>query len=248
MTDARIDYRVDQHVAWITIANESKANCMTFSMIQDLAARWKQADADDDVRVAVLSGSGSRHFCAGADRAAISGDVAPFEPGAQHNQTALTLGFSKPVVGMINGAAIGLGMNLAIDCDIRVAATHAFFADPRTSFGLPPNAALGLATRLPGGEAGRLVLAGARLSAPRAHALGLVADLAEDADDLARLAAGYAAAMVAQPPDALRANLALLRRLCTSPHVTDVMAAADRQADEVRMRAADGGGKGADRS
>lgn len=248
MTDGRIDYRVDEGIAWITIANEAKANSLTFSMIQALAACWKDADADDAVRVAVLRGAGGKHFCAGADRSAIHGDGLPFEPGAQHNQTALSLGFSKPVVAMINGAAIGLGMNLAIDCDIRVAVAHAFFADPRTSFGLPPNAALSVASELPAAEVSRLALAGARLEASRAYALGLVSDIAADVDALSRIAGSYAAALAAQPAGAMRANLALLRRLRRSPHVAEVMSAADRRADEVRMLAAEGGPQGAERS
>lgn len=236
MADEQILYRVDDGVAYITISNEARANCLTYPMIGALAAAWARA-ADDDVRLAVLTGSGSRHFCAGADRSLVQAMDSPFEPGVRHNQTALSLGFPKPVVALVNGPAVGLGMSLAVDCDIVVAVRSAFFADGRTAYGFAPSGAVALTTEIAFSEVARLALAGTPLSAERAFTLGIVTELADDVDELHATAQPLIDQIAAQPPDAVARNLAMLRRLRRGPAVVDALVEAERWGDEVRAAA-----------
>lgn len=227
-TPGHILYSVKAGAARITIVNPGRANSLTYPMIQQLAACWAEAAHDDDVYVAVLTGAGDRHFCAGADLNLVRSSDTPFEPGAQHNQTSLSLGFRKPVIAAVNGPAIGLGMQLAIDCDIIVASRAAYFLEPRTSFGKPPMGVLSLTNEVGFSELVRLGVGGMRLGAERAHALGIVSELADDRAHLDRITSSYVDTFAALPPQSVVANLSLLRAARRRPGVI----AATRDATE----------------
>ncbi len=228
-TSGDILYRVDAGAARITISNPGRANSLTYAMIQRLAECWEMAAADDAVRVAVLTGDGERHFCAGADLTLVHSADTPFEPGAVHNQTSLSLGFPKPVIAAVNGAAIGLGMQLAIDADLVLATRTAFFVEPRTLFGKPPMGVLPLTNEIGFAELVRAGIFGMRLSAVRAHTLGVVSDLADDRAGLDEITSAYVAALGALPQQHVTDNLALLRAARRRPGVTAAMDAAERR-------------------
>ncbi len=153
----------------------------------------------------------------------------PFEPGANHNQTSVSVGFPKPVLGLINGPAVGLGMHLAIDCDIVLAARSAYFHEPRTSYGRPPVSVLQLTTEIGFSELVRLGVAGMRLTAQRAFDLGIVSELVDDASQLAGAAEPYIERLTTQPADAVLNSLSLLRAARRRPGVVEAMASADEQ-------------------
>ena len=225
----QIQYAVNDGVARITIANATRANSLTYPMIQELTRCWTKAAEDDQVRLAVLTGDGPRHFCAGADLNLVHANDTPFEPGANHNQTSVSVGFPKPVLGLINGPAVGLGMHLAIDCDIVLAARSAYFHEPRTSYGRPPVSVLQLTTEIGFSELVRLGVAGMRLTAQRAFDLGIVSELVDDASQLAGAAEPYIERLTTQPADAVLNSLSLLRAARRRPGVVEAMASADEQ-------------------
>jgi E-phenylitaconyl-CoA hydratase len=227
--ESRIDYAVDGGVARVTIVNPSRANSLTYPMMQRLAECWTEAATDDQVRVVVLTGAGQRHFCAGADLNLVHARDTPFAPGAEHNQTALSSGLAKPVIALVNGPAIGLGLHLAVDCDIVLASRHAYFLEPRTSYGRPPVSVLGLSAVVGFSEIVRLGVAGLPLSAERAHQLGVVCELADDADGLAAAVQPYLDRFISQPPEAVVNSLTLLRSARRQPAVVEAMARADEQ-------------------
>lgn len=225
----QITYAVRDGAARITIANPARANSLTYPMMEQLAGCWAEAAQDDEVRVAVLTGAGDRHFCAGADLNLVHARDTPFAPGADHNQTAASVGFPKPVIGLVNGPAIGLGMHLAIDCDIILAVRSAFFGEPRTSFGRPPVSVLQLTTEIGFSELVRVGVAGMPLTAERAFGLGIVSELADDASQLEQAAGLYIGQLTSQPPQAVLNSLSLLRAARRRPGVVDAMADADVQ-------------------
>jgi E-phenylitaconyl-CoA hydratase len=234
----QITYEVHDGVARITIANATRANSLTYPMMEQLVGCWTKAAQDDEVCLAVLTGIGDRHFCAGADLNLVHARDTPFAPGANHNQTSLSVGFPKPVIGLVNGPAIGLGMHLAVDCDIILAVRSAYFHEPRTSFGRPPVSVLQLTTEIGFSELARVGIAGMPLTAERAFNLGIVSELADDASQLKRAAGLYIDKIISQPRQAVVNSLSLLRTARRRPGVLEAMANADEQIQRYFLNAA----------
>jgi methylglutaconyl-CoA hydratase len=148
-------------------------------MLAELAAAGRTLRADSAVRAVVITGAGNQAFCAGADlkeRRAMSEDEVRAHLAAHREALAWIEPFPAPVVAAINGVALGGGLELALLCDLRVAAEHAIVGLPETSLGIIPGA--GGTQRLPRivGEARakELILLGRRISAAHALAIGLV--------------------------------------------------------------------------
>ena len=115
-------------IASITINRPKLLNSLTKTMMTDLARSFKALDRDDSVRVIILSGSG-RAFCSGVDLTAaedvFKGDVKDMEsdPVAQMERCR------KPIIGAVNGFAVTAGFEIALACDILIAARGAKFID-----------------------------------------------------------------------------------------------------------------------
>jgi enoyl-CoA hydratase/carnithine racemase len=126
-----ITYSVTDHVATITLNRPDRMNAFTAQMRDDLIAAFDATDADDDVRVVIVTGSG-KAFCAGADLAK-GGDTFNYaDPETVHRDggglvTLRIFNSLKPVIGAINGAAVGIGATMQLPMDIRLAATTARF-------------------------------------------------------------------------------------------------------------------------
>lgn len=145
----QIRYDVAEHVATITLHRPEQLNAFTAQMMSEMIAAFDRSDADDDVRAVIVTGSG-RAFCAGADLSA-GGDT--FAKGGSDVQTAagvprdgggmLALRIfesTKPVIGAINGPAVGVGVTLTLPMDIRVASTQARFGFVFARRGIVPEA------------------------------------------------------------------------------------------------------------
>jgi enoyl-CoA hydratase len=183
-------------VLLVTLNRPKLRNCIDGEMARILASAVERLDAEEGLRVGVVAGAGSG-FCAGMDLATLSGTDAPFVDGR---------GFAglvesppvKPLIAAIEGFAIGGGLEIALACDLIVAARGATFAIPEVKRGLL--AVGGGLLRLPGvvgrNVAMEMALTGAPLGAERAHELGLVNRLADPgaaldvALGLARVVAG----------------------------------------------------------
>ncbi|MFL6055781.1 MAG: enoyl-CoA hydratase-related protein [Actinoallomurus sp.] len=142
MTYTEIDYTVADGIATITLDRPERLNAFTLVMRGELIDAFDRADADDDVRAVVVTGRG-RAFCAGADlqrggstfdhRAAkdMFGGEDTFEDGAPRDgggTVALRIARSlKPVIGAINGPAVGVGITMTLPMDVRLAAEGARF-------------------------------------------------------------------------------------------------------------------------
>ncbi len=147
---SQIKYDVSDHIATITLSRPDKLNAFTGTMMNEMIAAFDLSDADDDVRAVIVTGDG-RAFCAGAD---LSSGGATFARGGSDVQTdagvprdgggMLTLRIfesKKPVIGAINGAAVGVGVTMTLPMDIRVASTAARFGFVFARRGIVPEAA-----------------------------------------------------------------------------------------------------------
>ena len=148
-------YQVDQGVATITLDRPEKMNAFTTVMRDELIAAFDETDADDAVRVVIVTGAG-KAFCAGADLSA-GGKTFDYAARGDAAREALRVGdvyrdggglvtlrifrSLKPVIGAINGAAVGIGVTMQLPMDIRLASTGARFGFVFARRGVVPEAA-----------------------------------------------------------------------------------------------------------
>jgi enoyl-CoA hydratase/carnithine racemase len=173
--------RVDQRgaVAVWTIDRADRANALSRATLLAFGKLAREAAANPSVRAVVVTGAGEKAFCAGADlkeRQGMSENDVRVQVQLYRSELGPLDRSPKPVVAAINGAALGGGLELALCCDLRVAASHAVLGLPETTLGIIPGA--GGTQRLPRvvGEARakEMILLGRRLTADEALAWGLV--------------------------------------------------------------------------
>lgn len=213
MADEPIHYELVDGIAWITLNRPERMNALTQDNMRfDLPAVWTRFQEDDSALVAILSGTGERAFCTGMDVREAA--VTPPEvraPGDRSAGDAIRVsprvnGVEKPVICAVNGICAGIGLQLALDCDILIASDNASFTDTRTSIGLM--AAMGpmeMSRMVPLHELLRMVMTGkqGRLSAQRAFQIGLVSEVVAPAE-LSETAERLARAVLENAPAAVR--------------------------------------------
>lgn len=184
-------YRVDHRggAAIFLIERTSRANALSRPVLLGLGAFAREMAGRDDVRVLVVTGSGTRHFCAGADLAERRGwneDDIRQQLALYRSELGALDRCPKPVVAAVNGVALGGGLEIALACDLRVATRHAVFGLPETSLAIIPGA--GGTQRLPRlvGEARakEMILLGRRIDADQALRWGLVNRVTKEGDDV----------------------------------------------------------------
>ena len=207
------------HEAWITLNRPEHKNIMNPEMFVQLADAWDEVRADDNIRVAVVTGAGDTDFCCGGDL----GGLIPLWTGAREPENEIEQRLLrdpmipdrimlkgeplyKPVVAAINGRALGGGTELLQATDIRIAAAHAQFALPEPRAGVVPGAGsmVRLARQLPYAHAMKILLGGEPVSAADALAMGLISEVVP-ADSLQERAEQVAANICRQAPLALQA-------------------------------------------
>ena len=205
MTD--VSYRTEAPVAVITIERPHVRNAVDKATAGELAAAFRRFDADDTLAAAVLTGAGG-HFCAGADLQAVAAgetDRVSTDGDGPMGPTRLRLG--KPVIAAIEGYAVAGGLELAIWCDLRVAARDAVLGVFCRRFGVP---LIDLGTvRLPRlighGRALDLILTGRPVGTEEAQRIGLVDRVTEAGGALAG-AVALATELAALPQTCLRSD------------------------------------------
>jgi len=169
---------VDDRVAVVTLDRPEQRNAFTGAMGDSLGRAYARCDAEDDVRVVVVTGAGDA-FCAGADLAPKGETFAAPGAGAREftsspvRPTAWQI--RKPVIAAVNGHAIGIGMTLAMQCDIRFMATGAKYGIVHVRRGVIPDAhAHWTVPRAAGfAHAAELLLSGRHFTAEEAVAMGI---------------------------------------------------------------------------
>jgi enoyl-CoA hydratase/carnithine racemase len=187
-------------IATLTLHRPQRLNAYTPDMGVELVAAIRRLLKDDSVRALVLTGSG-RGFCAGADRDFLGGKrgSSGFLLGEEPfiNEFAAELAYAaKPLIGAVNGVAMGIGATMLLPFDVRIAAAGASFGFPFVKLGIVPG--LGCSYFLPRlvgvARARELILSGATIDAERALQIGLVNEVVAD-DALPARANAVAAAM-----------------------------------------------------
>lgn len=181
---------VKDQIATLTLHRPERMNAFTTTMMNELIAAFDYTDANDDVRAVIVTGSGDRAFCAGADLSS-GGDTFNYDSRADREPEPTVNGVYrdgggrvslrifrslKPVIAAVNGAAVGVGATMALAMDIRLASDKARFGFVFTRRGITPEAcsswfiskAVGLSTALEWCMTGRLI------DATEAHDKGLV--------------------------------------------------------------------------
>ncbi|MFT3821611.1 MAG: enoyl-CoA hydratase/isomerase family protein [Rubrivivax sp.] len=173
-----IAYAVDAGIATIRIDRPDKLNALTLAMYDELGAAFDRANADAAVRAILLTGSGERAFCVGADLTESIPALAEgrFEISAWDHAHVKQSGFYKPIVAAINGLCMGGGFEIMLAADIRVAADDALFALPEASLGFVPagGTLVRLARQIPYAYAMELMLTAGRFPAARLAEMGLL--------------------------------------------------------------------------
>lgn len=174
---------INNRVAWVTLNRPDALNALSVTMLAEIEALLHRLENDDDARVLVLTGAG-RAFCAGADLKGVAAEAAsdqPAKPFLERVQACFLKlrAFPKPVIAALNGVAMGGGLELAMCCDIIVAADDAKIADAHANVGVLPGAGgCAVLPRLIGAPFAKLmVFSGETVLAPELHRLGLIARL-----------------------------------------------------------------------
>lgn len=204
---AEIHYEKKDHVVLLTMEGDNDLNVGMVG--PELHQRLEEYLDDDDLWCAVVTGAGTRAFCAGADLKRFGERRGPRAPVWVRRTLDLISGeeFWKPIIAAVNGHAIGAGAMLALACDLRIASDNATFGIPEVKYGSPPG--MGSTQRLPRaiplGPAMEMLLTGDRITAAEAYHWGIFnrvvpqADLLDAAMDIARR-------ITANPPLAVRAT------------------------------------------
>jgi 2-(1,2-epoxy-1,2-dihydrophenyl)acetyl-CoA isomerase len=235
MSFTTLDVTVTDAVATITLARPDTLNALNAAVHADLREALARCEADDAVKVVVLTGQG-RAFSSGQDLSEslprdASGQI-DFEPSLARDYNPLVLrlaGFPKVTIAALNGPAVGASVNIALACDIVVAARSAYLQEGFARIGLIPDAGgTWILPRLVGPKrALDLMLTAEPVPAEEALRMGLVSRVFDDTrfrDDVAGLAAGLARgptlayrlikqALRESPVNGLEAQLALEARL-----------------------------------
>jgi len=203
-----IRYEVEDHIGTITIDRPEKKGAMTYAMLGDFISTVHRAAADPDARVVIVTGAPGT-FCAGTDLADLA-TVPGTERGVrgtaeEHDVWWPLVRCSKPVIGAIDGPAVGMGVEFTSQCDVRIASTRARFGWVFVHRGLVPDTGAGtwLLPRLVGVPAALdLLYSGRIIDADEALALGFVREVVEP-DALLPRARELAQAYLAGSPFAL---------------------------------------------
>ncbi len=196
----------------LTLNRPEARNAVSPEVSRAIEAALDDIEADRDVRVVVLTGTGPV-FCAGADLKVVArGEGLDIETERGGFGGLVRREVSKPIIAAVNGPALAGGFELVLACDLVVAARDATFGLPEAKRGLLAAAGgpFRLAKRIPTALALEIVMTGDPITAERAHQVGLVNRLA-GADDVVDVAVDLAERILENSPSAVRAGRALVR-------------------------------------
>jgi len=209
MAYQEIIYEKEGRLAIITFNRPEVRNALNYLAIDEALEAARDADADDSVRVLILTGAGDKAFAAGADIEELRGRDTLTELGKRSAQRRVLANLletmSKPTIAAINGFALGTGLELAMACTIRIASENAKFGQPEINLGIiPGNGGTQRLPRLVGvGRAMEMILTGDLIDAQEAYRIGLVNRAVPQAE-LMPYVKELATKLAAKPPLAIK--------------------------------------------
>jgi enoyl-CoA hydratase/carnithine racemase len=212
MDDGRIRFDQDGHVGVLTLDRPAKLNAATRRMSTELLELIPRIDEDPSIRAVVLTGAGDRSFSVGSDVGELDAYDGPWHFRNRRDYCDALRSLRTPVIAAINGYAYGGGMELALSCDIRLAASTASFAAAEIKLGWIGGGGVTalLAASVPASDVAMMLLTGDPIDAAEALRIGLISRVLP-ADELSRAATELAHRIAERPPIAAQAAKANLR-------------------------------------
>jgi enoyl-CoA hydratase/carnithine racemase len=187
-------------IVWVTIDRPHVLNALDIPAKERLAAIWQEIANNPDIRVAILTGAGQKAFCAGSDikEIARTGQMVSTET-LLRALPGVGIPLFKPVIAAMHGYCIGMGMSLAIHCDLRLAAGNAMIGYPEVKHGMiSAISAMRLPEIIPHARAMEMLLMARNVTAKEAERIGLVNAVVDDvqgeAEKWATVLSGYSSA------------------------------------------------------
>ncbi|MEV8022778.1 enoyl-CoA hydratase/isomerase family protein [Streptomyces sp. NPDC086554] len=216
MSPGTLSVRTDKEtgVAIVTLDRPTRHNAIDTTTAAELTATWREFRFDDTVRSIILTGAGEKAFCTGIDR-----DTDVPQPNSPYSMDDPLLSIGpkandlwKPVIAAVNGMACGGAFYLIGEAEFVIAAEHATFFDPHTTYGMvSAYESIHMAQRMPYGEIARMSLMGSaeRVSARRAYETGLVSELTAP-EELLTTATKAAEVIASHPTEAVQGTVRAL--------------------------------------
>jgi crotonobetainyl-CoA hydratase len=218
VTGDGIDYRIDGHIARVTIDRPAVLNALDAAATRELERVWADIEASEHVRAVVLTGAGDRAFCVGADMRVTDPGKTGLDYWAETSPNgfgglALRETLDVPVIARINGYALGGGLEMALGCDILVAADSAMLGLTEARLGRIPldGGVATLPRRIPYHVAMGMLLTGRTISAAEAHGWGLINEVVP-ASELDAAVDRWVSDVLACAPLALKAIKNMIRQ------------------------------------
>lgn len=211
-------------IGWIVFNNPDRRNAVSLDMWQAIPEALAKFQADAEVRVIVLTGAGDKAFVSGADISQFEKQRSSEEAVKRYDATgeaaqAALAGCEKPVIAMIRGYCIGGGLNIALLCDLRIAAEDARFAIPAAKLGLGYRASSmkNLVDAVGAPNAREIMITGRQFDAAEAKAMGLVHKVVP-VDQLEKTVREYTDLISANAPLTMRAAKRIIREVSKSDY------------------------------
>ena len=222
--DGKMLAEIDDGVGLITFNQPEKRNAMSVAMWEGLSQSLDACQADDSVRVVVLTGAGPKAFVSGADISQF--DQQRADGNAQVEYDRLTSAgraklatFPKPVIARIRGFCLGGGLGIAMQADIRIAAVDSEFGIPAAKLGIAYGFDMTrkLVSLVGPAHASQMLFTGTRINAKEAERIGLVNQVTSD-EDLSDVVVGIARAIADNAPNSIRiGKMAVAETLSYAP-------------------------------
>jgi enoyl-CoA hydratase/carnithine racemase len=200
-------------VLWLTITREARRNAMSHGVLAGMAQAISAAQGRRDIRAIVITGAGSKAFCAGADLQAAQAFTTDYSEPHGHLAQLLRVARAStvPLVARVNGACMAGGMGLLAMCDMAVAASHAVFGLPEVKVGVFPAQVLSVLQHLiPRRRLAEMCLTGEPISSAQALAYELVNYVDDDVDARLQWLLGR---LLDKSPAALRRGLYTMKKI-----------------------------------
>jgi enoyl-CoA hydratase len=214
---------VEDHVAVVTLNRPARLNALSSGLLDRLVDTFADLDRDGDVRAVCLAASGDRAFSAGADLQEMGArdreGGAPYQPmtGPNRNPYEVVLECRKPTLAVLHGWVVGAGCELALACDLRLAAVGTRLMLPESKVGLGANFGSQMLPRLvPTGFAYEMLYFGEPVDVAVAHRMGLV-NWVVPREDLHERARALALTLASRAPVTLRRYKAMVQLGSTLP-------------------------------
>lgn len=227
-----LSFEVHERVAVLTLDRPESYNALDIATLRLLRQRLEEVRDRDDLHVAVLTGRGPKAFCAGADLKKTTTSAASYAEGVFKSKALSAevglyarlidlndLDLWKPVIAAVNGHCLGGGLELALQCDLRISASNATFGLPEAVVASIPGVSgvHRLLKAIPAAQAMKMSLTGKSITASDALSWGLVSDVVEP-DQLMPTALQIASQIAANGPLAVQAIKKLARQ---TAHLSD---------------------------